>query len=162
MKTYTQIASTLYDEQQPVGYLGRGTHYSVLSTITWISATGERLDKPHRHHMAVIWDEDHDERVIKVIERIYKEGLLASVLFIGERKGSLTVLTAGAPSAIYIEGIREHGQPADEHDEDWWDSHVHQFGDPEASGYIIHAEDERVDLYLRNILSLWRLGIHPL
>jgi hypothetical protein len=40
----------------------------------------------------VIWDEDHDERVIGVVERMYFAGLLHPVLFVGERKGSLTVV----------------------------------------------------------------------
>ena len=86
MKNYMQLATTLYDEQQPVGHLGRGTHYSVLRTTTWVSAAGERLDKPHPHDLAVIWDEDHDERVIQVIRRLRKEGLLSPVLFIGEEE----------------------------------------------------------------------------
>jgi hypothetical protein len=159
MKTYTSLASTLYDEEHPIGHLGRGTHYSILRTTTWVSGAGGRLDKPHLHDFAVIWDEDHDERVIEAVQRIYREGLLSPVVVIGERKGSLTVLTATPPTEDYIESIRRFGKPDDD---DCWDCHVYQLGDPESFQYIIHDSEERVDLYLRNIVSIWNLGVHPL
>ena len=78
MRTYSPFFQTLYDEQAPVGHLGRGTHYSVLRAAVFHDELGEILPEnrykgPHAkfHDFAVIWDEDHDKRVIEVIEQIY-------------------------------------------------------------------------------------------
>src|ERR1700692_4902503 len=90
--SYSPFFKTLHDETQPVGHFGRGTHYSVLQVPIWQDQWLNPLPLGSLLDFAVIWDEDHDERVIEVIENIYFSGLLAPVRFIGERKGSLSVL----------------------------------------------------------------------
>lgn len=55
---------TLHDEPGRVGSLGRGTHYSVLRAVIW-------EPEPRFHDFAVIWDEDHDTRIIGVLEQLY-------------------------------------------------------------------------------------------
>src|SRR4051812_6684669 len=87
--SYSPFFQTLHDETRPVGQLGRGTHYSILRVPIWqdewlnLLAQGLLLD------FAVIWDEDHDARVMEAVEALYFSGLLSPVRFIGERKGSL-------------------------------------------------------------------------
>src|SRR5260370_21913517 len=90
--SYSAFFQTLHDEAKPVGKIGRGTHYSILRAQVWQDERLKPLKKGMLADFAVIWDEDHDERVIEVIEWLYFEGLLSPIRFIGERKGSLTVL----------------------------------------------------------------------
>ena len=91
---YSQFFETLHDETHPVGSLGRGTHYSVFRAVTWHDTFLNPLPKAEFLNFAVIWDEDHDTRVVKVVHTLCFEGLLAPVRLIGERKGRLTVLVA--------------------------------------------------------------------
>jgi hypothetical protein len=75
------------DETQPVGHLGRGTHYSVLRVPIWHDEGLNPLPQVALLDFAIICDEDHDERVMGAIEALYFRGLLAPVRFIGERVG---------------------------------------------------------------------------
>ena len=94
MPIYSTLFSCLYDEPSPVGNLGRGAHYSIFRSVEWLDVIREPLIIPQVHDFAVIWDEDHDIRVIQVIEAIYMAGLLSPIQFIGERKGTLTIIVA--------------------------------------------------------------------
>src|SRR5450755_3079611 len=89
---YSSLFACLYDEPGPVGHLGRGTHYSVFRSVEWLDVVRAPLDLSQIHDFAVIWDEDHDTRVIEVLEDIYMAGLLSPIQFIGERKGTLTAI----------------------------------------------------------------------
>lgn len=169
LPVYSTLFSCLHDETGPVGYLGRGTHYSVLRSVEWLDVVREPLATPQIHDFAVIWDEDHDTRVITAIERIYMAGLLSPVQFIGERKGFLSVIVAakfffhgdGAALEQYREAI---GEIATSVDGDSWTSEVgtfdRQLGSPHQTDTmgIIHDTDVKVGIYLRNIDNLWRLG----
>jgi hypothetical protein len=78
MPKYSEFFQTLYDEQGPTIGLGRGTHYSVLRAVVFHDETGEPLPDARFTDFAIIWDEDHDTRVIDPIEDIYCRGLLPS------------------------------------------------------------------------------------
>jgi hypothetical protein len=161
--SYSPFFQMLHDETRPVGQLGRGTHYSVLRVPIWQDvwlnpvAQGSLLD------FAVIWDEDHDERVVKAIEALYFGGLLSPVCFIGERKGSLSVLLGEttveawneAALRCYRDAVNDIGQSL----ADPWPVMVDQVLSQRHS--IIHAAPEDVATYLRNILLLWQLGSKP-
>jgi hypothetical protein len=165
---YSNLFTCLHDEPKPVGRLGRGTHYSVFRSVEWLDVTRRPLALPQTHDFAVIWDEDHDTRVIEAIERIYMAGLLSPVQFIGERKGSLTVIVAarfyftGAKdqTEAYRRAIEEVAQDLD----DPWNAALGSFDrspdSPHQSFFegIISDNDHRVGLYLANIDSLWGLG----
>lgn len=165
---YSKLFSCLYDEAGPVGSLGRGTHYSVFRAVEWLDVTRRPLTLPQIHDFAVIWDEDHDERVIDAIERIYMAGLLSPIQFIGERKGSLTAIVAArfyfsgseADSKAYRSAIEAITRDLP----DSWPAEIGCFdrapGNPHQNFYegIINDTDYRVALYLANIDSLWRLG----
>lgn len=90
MHSYSDYFKTLHDETGPTGYLGRGTHYSVLRAMTFHDPIGKSLPTGQFIDFAVIWDEDHDVRVIEPIEEIYRRGLLSSFVMFGERKGAFT------------------------------------------------------------------------
>lgn len=171
VRQYSSYFFCLYDECASVGSLGRGTHYSVFRSVEWLDVDRRRIDLPQVHDFAVIWDEDHDERVIEAIERFYMAGLLSPVQFIGERKGGLTLILA---ARFYFSGTSESlqayvsavtaiasGLP------DGWTVEIGSFdrnlGSPHQTFFqgIIADDDRRVGLYLANIDSLWRLGTRP-
>jgi hypothetical protein len=164
---------TLHDETSPVGSFGRGTHYSVMRAPIWHDKWLNPMQKGAMLDFAIIWDEDHDERVLEVIERMYFAGLLAPVRFIGERKGTLSVLidaqtvASWKPGALnkYREGVSKisNGQC------DPWPAYVSSLAslaslparaisvDPS----IIHEERAKVAAYLQNIDMRWHVGIKP-
>lgn len=176
---YSTLFSTLYDEKEPIGSLGRGTHYSVLRSVEWLDVTRTPVNPPQIHDFAVIWDEDHDTRVMEAIEKIYMAGLLSPVQFIGERKGLLTVIVA---ARYYFwdeeEKIKHYEQSIEKITQalgDAWPVVIGVFDrsppietphgrpidhqcNPEA---IINAPFHNVITYLRNIDSLWKLGTKP-
>jgi len=116
MRTYSDFFKTLHDETGPTGYLGRGTHYSVLRAVVFHDHMGKPLAEGQFADFAVIWDEDHDARVMEPIEQIYGRGLLSSFLMFGERQGSFTVILSNkfwgieAPlSPVLLNRIDEFG-----------------------------------------------------
>lgn len=158
---YSPFFVTLHDETFPVGMLGRGNHYSVLRAVTWHDSCLNPLPNAEFLDFAVIWDEDHDTRVMMVVETMYFDGLLAPVRFIGERKGGLIVLVAPETAAAWDlpsytqrieDAVRRSGL------DDWWNVVVGYVG-TECS--IIDATPEKVAVYLQNIDNLWNLGTKP-
>jgi hypothetical protein len=169
---YSPFFQVLHDERSPVGNLGRGTHYSVVRTVLPVieesdpTAAEEQIFGDARRRqlelldLAIIWDEDHDERIWGVLERLHAAGLLAPVRFIGERKGSVTVICD--PNTNYnIGGYERYCQLVERmtatDDGDEWSVEVVQ-GIGGGSGQIINAAKERVDAYLRGIEASWTLG----
>lgn len=114
--------------------IGRGTHYSIVRTITYSSfneikysdddyidfsfkVSGELVfnrniiydkksqkkdyekikklyknTKRNFYDFCIIWDEDHDERIIEIVNELNKRKLLSPILFIGERKGNVSIV----------------------------------------------------------------------
>ena len=60
--------------------------------LTWKDQYLTPLREAHNQDLAVIWDEDHDERVFELIELIYQKGLLSPAIIVGERKGSFSIV----------------------------------------------------------------------
>src|SRR5262245_36988079 len=83
MQTYSDFFKTLHDERSPTGYLGRGTHCSILRAVVFHDEHETPLPSGEFTDFAVIWDEDHDVRVIESIEKIYRLGLLPCFLMLG-------------------------------------------------------------------------------
>lgn len=170
---YSTLFSCLHDEPTEYGSLGRGTHYSVLRAVEWLDVCRRPLARPQVHDFAVIWDEDHDTRIIEAIERIYMAGLLSPVQFIGERKGGLTLIVAAkfywdADTDIgdYKRQVEAAIQPLDDH----WPVEIGMFdrsGARHASWHqtepvgLVSAEPHRINVYMANIDSLWGLGTKP-
>lgn len=163
MKNYSPLFHTLYDEKEPVGMLGRGTHYSVLSAVQWTDKRGISLRLPCIQKFAVVWDEDHDIRVIDVIERAYMSGLIAPVLFIGERKACLSVVVDRETYSQLQDNLDSYSKAWQEIcsnvGEDVWSFELMTVDDPDLG--IIMASTDIVVTYLTNINNLWGLGINP-
>jgi hypothetical protein len=53
MRTYSPFLHTLYDQPEPVGYLGRGTHYSILRALCWHDETLRLSGECRAHDLAV-------------------------------------------------------------------------------------------------------------
>ena len=104
MQQYSPFFQTLHDEIAPTGYLGRGTHYSVLRAVIFHDPLGKPLSSGQFADFAVIWDEDHDVRVIEPIQEIYRRGLLSSFLMFGERKGTFSAVLSTEISSK-LEGV---------------------------------------------------------
>lgn len=162
MRKYSDFFKTLHDEQSPTGYLGSGTHYSVLRAAVFHGATGQPLPNGRFADFAIIWDEDHDDRVIEPIEKIYLRGLLPFFSMFGERKGSFTAILANnihdqsgisslQESLNRITGQLDTG--------DSWPACVTNLESPDNS--IIDASAKKVSLYLKNLKMLWELGVAP-
>ncbi len=92
MRNYSDFFKTLYDETVPAGYLGRGAHYSILRATVFHDPLGRPLPEGRFTDFAVIWDEDHDVRVIEPIEQIYRAGILSSFIMFGERDRLFTAI----------------------------------------------------------------------
>jgi hypothetical protein len=92
MQRYSDFFRTIHDETSPAGYLGRGTHYSVLRTVVFHDPVGKPLPEGQFANFAVVWDRDHDVRVIEPILEIYRRGLLSSFVAFGEHKGLFTAI----------------------------------------------------------------------
>jgi hypothetical protein len=165
---YSPFFEVLHDELTPVGNIGRGTHYSILRTLVAVPPIGKGpiLPPMQQHTFALIWDEDHDERVIRVLEQLHVAHLLAPIRFIGERKGTLNVLydpaTAiqwtGAKDCIAFEDAIE--KIAD-HNEDAWGANVFPLGSRENYTCLVQSSEKVVGVYVDNITNLWPLGLSP-
>lgn len=92
MQSYCDFFQTLHDETRPTGYLGHGTHYSVLRAMVFHDPLGMPLSEAQYADFAVIWDEDHDLRVMEPIVEIYRRGLLPRFVIFGETRGSFTAI----------------------------------------------------------------------
>ena len=171
LPTYSTLFACIHDEPEDYGSLGRGTHYSIMRCAEWFDVTRQPLTVAQVHDFAVVWDEDHDTRVIEAIERMYLAGLLAPVQFIGERKGGLTVIVASkfyfaADMEAYEREVMAIAQSLD----DPWHTMVGMFDKAGArSGHrhqtdaqgLINDDEHRVNIYRSNIDSLWGLGTKP-
>lgn len=169
---YSDFFHCVHDEPSDYGSLGRGTHYSILRAIEWLDVIGKPVSNGLVHDFAVIWDEDHDTRVIEAIERMYMEGLLFAVQFVGERKGTITVIVdpkfyrqlGNSGLDTYKRKIEEITSSLSSGDD--WPCDVGTFSKPifkssspqPEYGWLINDSFERVDTYLRNIDNLWSLG----
>jgi len=162
MQTYSPFFQTLHDEIQPTGYLGRGTHYSVLRAVTWHGPNRQPLKDAHYLDFGIVWDEDHDTRVIHPIELLYKRGWLSSAIIVGERKAAFTFLM---PDDLYDStSVLERQNFQTELDnlmqsleDDPWNGYL---GSIRTGGEgIIGDQEGKVQLYLRTIEMLWQLGV---
>lgn len=170
-RVYSHLFSCLFDQPEPVGRLGRGVHHSIFRSTQWRAIDGDQLTAPRIHDFAVIWDEDHDERVVRVAERLHMAGLLWPVVFIGERKGVVTLLLdyMGGPElwqdeTVWLDRMRKVASHADDTDDWGVDIGMYQRmvvfeegarTDPKR---IIAEDPARVIPYLQAIDVLWLLG----
>lgn len=163
MLNYSEIITTLHDEKYPVGNLGHGTHYSILRTATWFDNCRLPLKEPKIHDLAIIWDKDHDKRIIDVVEHLYMKNLLVPVLFVGESNGCLSVIVSpqfkeASDEQAFQTFVSSVVKLAKNHYEPWT-AEVCVFGENLSELQLIDSSCERAELYLKNIYMLWDLGL---
>lgn len=98
LRQYSPFFDTIADEDPSHSLLkiGRGHHFSVLQL------------KNREHRFLVIWDEDHDTRIIDVIEQMLLEPdrfpfKFRDVISFGESKGNLSIITTLDSQAKYMD-----------------------------------------------------------
>lgn len=158
--SYSPFFQILYDEPKPTDRAGGGAHYSVLRAPIWHDDLLNPLPHGDLLDFAVIWDQDHDLRVMAAIEEMYFGGLLSPVRFIGERDGRLSVLIAARTVELWSESMLldyraavsrlSHGIA-----EPWSSTVDHIFGRDHS---IMEGAAEEVDTYLDDIQLRWQLG----
>jgi hypothetical protein len=146
MNRYSEFFSTVYDEPSPADHFGKGAHYSVLRALVWVP-------RMKFHDFAVIWDEDHDQRILWVAEQLYVRLLLHNVLFIGERSTHVTVLTIDSVDSQFEESFREICGKVSS-----YCAHITISPFRRGGLGIIDASADQVEWYLEGIGSLWSLG----
>ena len=156
MHSYSQFLTTLHDESCPIGSIGRGVHYSVLRSLAWWGLDGRALHRPLIHDFAIIWDEDHDPRIIATMEEMLKRNLLYPVVFVGERKAFLSVLLS-PDFAGDVDGYAAQVAAVAESQDDPWTASVAVWDRAKPSG-MVDAADTVAVTYFQNIDNLWRLG----
>lgn len=170
---YSPYFGTLYDEADYHGNLGRGTHHSVFQCAEFFDVELASVKTAHVHKFSVIWDEDHDLRVIEFAERLFMNGLFAPVQFIGERKGGVSIVLASRFRFARYDGhLEDYLEKASSLAEDisgdnfnveigFFDRRV--FGVEAHGNYhgMINDIREKEEYYLRSIDSVWDLGTKP-
>jgi len=97
-------------------------------------------------NVAVIWDEDHDERIIKIIEACYRRRILSSFIALGERKGILTGVLSPIVSDHYWRAVFVDGQLTEigaKEADDYWCAEVRgvgHWGDRDTLAYLKKLE----------------------
>ena len=166
---YSSLFSCLHDEREPIGSLGRGTHHSIFRCAQWRDIT-LLPERPAMQDFCVVWDEDHDERVIAVIERIYMEDLLSPIMFIGERKGGLNVIVReDFIERTCDEAFRDYSNMVAKIADslaDPWGCSVGTFSrsstpEVDVRKFLVNDDAGRVGAYLAGIDACWSLGLKP-
>ena len=134
MESYSPFFQTLHDERSPTGRLGNGTHATILRAIVFHDPQMRSISRGAEADFAVIWDTDHDTRVIKAVEAIYRAGFLGSMLMVGESKGVLhAIRSRRRDDHGYLKG-RLH-EVAQSMEGDPWSSSLHEFSSPNLRNY---------------------------
>ncbi len=155
MKIYSDFIKTIYDQQEPVGKIGRGMHYSVLRAPVSTNLNQEPSQLKFQN-FAILWDEDHDERVLIIIEHLLFAGLLAPVKFIGERKGMLEIILdndfCSNSSRDKIDSYKDKIESLTHKTGDFWPVHLFTI-----DSYSQNSSTYKT--YIENIQNLHDLGI---
>jgi len=167
MPVYSSLFQCLFD--QPRAEIGFGYHYSVFRAIDARDVEQKPAPLPCVHDFAVIWDDDHDTRIIPVLEEMLMAGILPGVQFIGEHKGELTIILAARTYwLIDVEAFARRvkelcGKAAG----DFWTVVVGmydhapgnlRFGHQCDFKEILGMSDEATHAYLYTIDTTWNLG----
>lgn len=162
---YSTLFHCLYDEQSPK--TRRLPHYSVFRAVDSRDVCHKPTDTPRIHDFAVIWDEDHDTRIIPVLEEMLMAGLLPGVQFIGEHKGHLSVILA-APTYYEIDltAFTNKVEKLSAAAQDFWNVEVGLFDRTEGNlkvqdqcdfQNLVGTRDADV-AYMFTIDAMWSLG----
>ena len=125
----------------------RNQDFTVYRVPVWNDQRCERSDHGMSHDFAIVWDEDRDQRVFQVVDKLYWKGLLSGVYALGESEGVLSLVTEpGKPTPDRIQ--RQLGDTV-ELVGDVWSVQVGPMDDP--------ATEAPID-YISAIHQLFQLG----
>lgn len=169
---YSTYFHCIYDQASEEGRMGRGAHYSVFRAIERLDVDMKPSIVPQVHNFAVVWDEDHDRRVITAAESLYMNDLLAPVQFVGERKGTLTLVLAARALTYMDMSEREYSAKVEKvlqssGIEDYWPVVIGSYDRSRQSPhqrrpeYLIAENSDVVLSYLDTIDHMWDLGSRP-
>jgi len=138
----------LYDET-PTHHVYEDGHYSVYRAVIYVG-------RSYCHHtFAVLWDADHDERILELIAEVMRRGFLHNYVLFGEHKGHVTAFMKPEtvdwpdPPNTLLESI------AQDMPDDAWSATEYCLS---QSLGLTWARDRGIDAYLRNIEERWPLG----
>lgn len=162
MHSYSPLFETIYDEQEPSSELGRGTHYSILRATVEHDEYGEESNESKTLDFAVIWDEDHDDRIISVLEKLHKSGQLSTGIIFGERKGNICFIFNDVEDSEYLDAsdiYTELTNTIESDDGDDWIVHIGFMSTYDDTIGIINDDKKMVLSYLQDISKKWNLGL---
>lgn len=166
LDTYSTVLHCLYD--QPVPPTPHFPGYSIFRGVSSQNVEQKPNDLPLVHDFAVFWDDDHDIRIIQLLEEMLFAGLLPGVQFIGEHKGELNVILA-ARTFFQIDS-KKYGQRLSELSSvtgDRWTVRVGMIDVSPASRQTGHQCDyvnliglphHETDAFLVTLDAMWQLG----
>lgn len=169
---YSPYLNCIYDEPAPTGHIGSGTHYSVFQALSWRSERGELRQQAAVQKVAIIWDEDHDERIIPCVEALLMAGLLHAVSMIGERKGGVTIVFNSMSAARLSENQKRAyrdevtqviSDVVAKHEDSWAITFGEMTDVPSLATTeyrifhrsLIQDDVHKIETYIRNINYLW-------
>jgi len=155
---YSTLFNTVHDQHEPTVDIGRGAHFSILSTAQWLDMQLIPMARAVVQRIAIIWDEGHDTRIIPMLEAALINGIISPVLFVGERKGSVTLmLDMGSPLIKDPEFIQAWQKICYGPDDDHWSLTIIGWG--ENTHPLIHDEFHKAVAYLEMIDAQFKLGL---
>lgn len=143
--SYSKFFNTIYDEHQSSIDIGRGCHYSILSAQ--INLQGRN---PFNWYFAIIWDEDHDERVIGVLEELYSQNKLHNYIAFGERKGGFTAVLANGIALSAATALPEYLSAPDG---DSWRAFALPYDQAGSEMHLIQSSQEKSTRYVHLIVE---------
>lgn len=168
----TKIFTHIYSEPYPIGDLG-GTGYAVMRAIEWQDDTFTPCKQARMHDFALIWHQSFNQVLSNITETIYMNGLFSPVQFVGIRGNTVSILVSTAfKKAFGNMEFEEYATKLDilchkvvSHPTEVFIASYDRA--PEWPKYavdlagIIPANKYRASTFLRNIDSLWNLGLKP-
>ncbi|TRO38593.1 hypothetical protein EQ832_12125 [Pseudomonas sp. ALS1131] len=154
LPVYSHFFRTEYDEQQNIGVLE--AHCSILS-VPSLNKKDAVLDV---QRVAVIWDEDHDERVIPILEAACFKGLLRNVLFIAEHKGAVSIIMDESAKSFLRNARQKKWQEICDEvvENDEFSADV--MSKEEYVQTLVDSLQPMYENYLNHICDVWSLGPH--
>lgn len=167
VQPYSSFFQCLYDHPDMPGDRYYGA-YSVFRAIDARDVDQRPTPLPRIHDFAIIWDRDHDTRIIPVIEEMLMAGVLPGVQFLGEHKGFLTIILAARTYwNIDVEAYAKRVEALTAAAGDFWSVKVGMYDHGKGNlrhGHqcdfqeLIGLSEEEEHAFLFTIDNMWQLG----
>jgi len=166
LQYHSSVLHCLFDQTLPS--TSSYPAYSVFRAVSAQDVTQKPTSLPCVHDFAIIWDDDHDTRIIKLLEEMLFSGLLPGVQFIGEHKGTLTlILAAKTYFEIDIDDYKKRVSDLCGVTGDLWAVEIGMIDVTPESRKTAHQCDYQnliglphylTDAYLVTLDAMWQLG----